>query len=139
MDIERPRDIRKILLLVAGLILILASISGGAVADRLFGFRPLDKILPRALGGGGINQTTTEKQVVSEESVVIDVVKKASPAVVTISVNIPKQRVLQFDPYNGFQSQEQGGQQDIATGFIVSSDGLIVTNKHVVQDTSYSY
>ncbi len=133
---DQKVNIQKGLLIAAVVILGAVSLTGGAVADRLFGFRPLDKYFPRSESG----QTITEKQVVSEENVVIDAVKQASPAVVTISINTPKQRILQFDPFGGgFSTQEQGGQQDIATGFIVSPDGLIVTNKHVVADSSLTY
>lgn len=124
-------------LLVASIVIVgFVSLLGGSVAERIFGFKPLDKYFPQK---NSVFQTI-EKKVVSEENVVIDVVKKASPAVVTISINTPKQKILQFDPLQGFGYKEQGGgPQDIATGFIVSSDGLIITNKHVVQDQTATY
>lgn len=108
---------------------------GGAVADRIFGLRPLDRFFPR---GEGFS-TITQRQVLQEESVTIDIAKKVSPSVVTIAVEAPQRRVLEFDPFEGFRSEVQGGQQDIATGFIVDSSGLIVTNKHVVASTGIKY
>lgn len=67
---------------------------------------------------------------VEEESVVIDVVEKVSPAVVSIVV-----KTVDFDLFTGPSLNESG----IGTGFIVSSNGLIVTNSHVVDNARGEY
>jgi serine protease Do len=128
----------KLLIILSGLFLFFVSLLGGAAADRVFGVKPLDYFFPRS--SSSIPFFIGEKQIVSEESVVVDVVKKSLPAVVTIAVETPQRQVLQLSPFGGFNvGQQEGGQQDIATGFIVSSDGLIVTNKHVVDLTGVKY
>ena len=115
-------------------VVILAAATGGAIADRLFGIKPLDGMFPR--GGGSL----VDRRILTEESVVIDVAERMSPSVVTVSVQTPARRILQFNLFGGFsQSIEGEKDQDIGTGFIVSSDGLIVTNKHVVSDTEAKY
>jgi len=98
---------------------------------------------------------------VNEESDIVSVVEKVSPAVVSIIItkNLPKIEEYYFNPFgdddffnrffgddffnfgipqyrqNGTEEQEIGG----GTGFIITSDGYIVTNKHVVADEEAEY
>jgi hypothetical protein len=63
------KDIRKVILIPVLLIIILASATGGALADRVKGLPFLDRFAPK-------NQSFRvdgEKSIVKEESVVIDV------------------------------------------------------------------
>lgn len=94
-------------------------------------------------GGGWVavhnqNQTTTginkaSQQIVSSESQLIsDIAKKVGPSVV--SVNVTSQSV-QSD-FFGFGQPVQ--QQSAGTGIILSADGLVMTNRHVVPAGSNS-
>lgn len=118
---------------------------------------------------GSLSQKTDELNLlqdrnivkVNEESDVVSVVEKVSPAVVSIIItkNLPKIEEYYFNPFgdddffnrffgddffnfgipqyrqNGTEEQEIGG----GTGFIITSDGYIVTNKHVVADEEAEY
>ncbi len=119
---------------------LIITVAAIAVLIAIVARRPLESFFPKLANLNPSREVATQK-LVTEESVVIDVAEKSSPSVVTVSAKSNSRQVLEFDPFSGgFNRRTQNGtQQDIGSGFIVSSDGLIVTNKHVVADASMSY
>jgi serine protease Do len=144
---------------------LVISIIVSSIFGAFFGFMAGNigqKLIPKkfnhffsAQNAGSGSSNIVKEQVIQEDSAIIDVVEKSTPAVVSIviSKDVPKMRGFSGNPFgfpdffgNPFgtnQDQGQGGTQKQTvgggTGFFITSDGMIVTNKHVISDTTADY
>lgn len=119
---EEKQDFKKTIKLTSGsfiLIIFLLGVIGGVFGSYLYmGYQPNSKT---------INKTADLK--VQESSAIISAVQKVSPSVVSIT---GQSQTVDF--FGNVASSQTAG-----TGFIVTKDGLIITNKHVVSDSSATY
>jgi serine protease Do len=116
--------------LLVGLVIGLALFAGTRSTNLNF--------LKPVLNTNKTNPTET-KTVYREKSDIIDLVKKTNPAVVSIAIKQQQKPRNPFSPYDFYfgpstpSTQNQNKkEQGIGTGFIIGSNGIILTNRHVV-------
>lgn len=136
---------KKVVVVVLGVCMIVfscvAGFTGGFVANRIGSAKNI----------GDLAQNLTQNvRVTNEESAIIDVASQSSPSVVSIVItkDVPVYEDYYYNPFGdefdfGIPRRRQNGTEEqqigSGTGFVVSQEGMIITNRHVVEDETASY
>lgn len=123
---ERSSVVRisRSLLIFTTLISLIMGVIGGVASVYV-----LTGMSGTQFANNSLSLPVRQKVTLDEGSKFIDVAKQVSPSVVSISTS------RNVSDFFGQIYQQKGG----GSGFIVSSDGLVATNKHVVADASSTY
>ncbi|MGH7239889.1 MAG: hypothetical protein ACREHG_07465, partial [Candidatus Saccharimonadales bacterium] len=110
----------KLLIIIVAILLV--GLAGGYAGGWLEVQQNGDTVTEASLGH--------QKEIVSSDSQLINQIAKAvGPSVVSVNVSITSSSSSGFGLF-GFSQPEQ--EQAAGTGIILNSDGLVITNRHVV-------
>jgi len=130
---------KNVIFAFGGIFIILFSCVAG-----LFGGYIGGSFAPKGNNSNFTNGIGQEVRVTDEQSSIIDVANSATPSVVSIVVSkdLPKyynDSYSRFFGNNSSASETERRTIGAGSGFVVNEDGLIITNRHVVDDKDASY
>ncbi len=121
--LKQKRHARRVLAILAVLVVFLAGLGGGYLGGSLYDHNH----------AAGAASTALKQQYISDESSLISEIAKTVGQSV-VSIDVTGQSTTSSTDLFGFSFPQTQETEAAGTGFIISSSGIIVTNRHVVPD-----
>jgi serine protease Do len=116
---QKAKKISKNALVIV--LVFLVGLGGGLVGSEIFKDRSTS-----------LDKQSTLKVVTSQSELISSIAQDVSPSVVSINFSSTSS-VGGLESYFGYSNQIQQG---AGTGIIISSDGIVITNRHVIPDNT---
>lgn len=148
---QRPNPSAKTMLTLAVIVSFVAGSVGGMMTGIVASSTFLKKSGVNTVATANTqNSTASTQRVVQEESDTTQVVSDAEKSIVSVIISKDLSKVQQQQNFFGDPFAQDNSSIDTnnsdqpveicsGTGFVISEDGMILTNKHVICDDSASY